>query len=83
MNTLVSNTSLSGTLIALDIAKKHHDAKIRHPDGRTSYLRLKIHWKGSTDCLRSPLPPMMILSRPLNLQLIITATLHGGYISRE
>ncbi|HCZ8663724.1 TPA: transposase, partial [Citrobacter braakii] len=46
MNTLVSNTSLSGTLIALDIAKKHHDAKIRHPDGRTSYLRIENTLEG-------------------------------------
>lgn len=46
MNTLVSNTSLSGTLIALDIAKKHHDAKIRYPDGRTSYLRIENTLEG-------------------------------------
>lgn len=83
MNTLVSNTSLSGTLIALDIAKKHHNAKIRHPDDEHLTCVLKIPWKGSTDCLLSPLPPIMILSWPLNLQLIITATSHGGYISRE
>lgn len=83
MNTLVSNTSLSGTLIALDIAKKHHDAKIRHPDGRTSYLRIENTLEGFNRLLALTASPMMILSRPLNLQLIITATLHGGYISRE
>lgn len=74
MNTFVSNIGVSGTLIALDIAKKHHDAKIRHPDGRTSYLRIEIHWKGSTDCLLSALHPITALSLPLNLPLIITAT---------
>ncbi len=46
MNTLVSNIGVSGILIALDIAKKHHDAKIRHPDGRTSYLRIENTLEG-------------------------------------
>lgn len=41
MNTPVSNVSMSGTLIALDISKKRHDAKIRYPDGQTSYLRIE------------------------------------------
>lgn len=46
MNTLVSNIDVSGTLITLDIAKKHHDAKIRHRDGRTSYLRIENTLEG-------------------------------------
>lgn len=46
MNTLVSHISLPGTLIALDIAKKHHDAKIRYPNGRTSYLRIENTLEG-------------------------------------
>lgn len=37
---------MSGTLIALDISKKHHDAKIRYPDGRTSYLRIENTLEG-------------------------------------
>lgn len=41
MNNLVSNISVSRILIALDIAKKHHDAKIRYPNGRTVYLRIE------------------------------------------
>lgn len=46
MNTLVNNVGASGSLIALDIAKKHHDAKIRYPDGRTSYLRIENTLEG-------------------------------------
>lgn len=37
---------MSGTLIALDISKKHHDAKIRYPDERTSYLRIENTLEG-------------------------------------
>ncbi len=46
MNTPVSNVSMSGTLIARDISKKHHNAKIRYPDGRTSYLRIENTLEG-------------------------------------
>lgn len=46
MNTPVSNISMSGTLIALDISKKHNDAKIRYPDGQTSYLRIENTLEG-------------------------------------
>lgn len=41
MNTPVSNVSTSRALISLDISKKHHNAKIRYPDGRTSYLLIE------------------------------------------
>lgn len=34
----IKNISTSGTLIALDIAKKHHDAKFKYSNGRTTYL---------------------------------------------
>lgn len=46
MNTPVSNVSISGTLNALDISKKYHDAKIRYSDGRTSYLRIENTLRG-------------------------------------
>lgn len=35
-----TNTSTPITLIALDIAKKHHDAKILYPNGRAVHLRI-------------------------------------------
>jgi transposase len=34
------NTSTPTTLIALDIAKKHHAAKILYPSGRAVHLRI-------------------------------------------
>lgn len=33
-------------MIVLDIAKKHHEAKIWHPDGRTSYLYIENTLEG-------------------------------------
>lgn len=38
--------NMSGILVALDIAKKHHDAKIRYSDERTFYLRIENTLEG-------------------------------------
>ncbi|ARU95467.1 hypothetical protein A7K99_17965 [Tatumella citrea] len=73
----------TATLIALDIAKKHLDTKIRHLDGQIYYLRIENTRKDSTDYLHLQLHLMAVLSLPLNQQLIIIVILHGGYISKE
>lgn len=41
MRNPIKNISTSGILIDPDIAKKHHDAKIKYSNGRTVYLRIE------------------------------------------
>ncbi len=42
----LTNSSTPSTLIALDIAKKHHDAKILYPNGHAVHLRINNTLEG-------------------------------------